>query len=228
MKRIIFVLIMLALVTSAFGQFGSLYNWPKDWGRTGSWVEYQTPYQASGYIYEPSTYEWVGGTETGKAYFTVTCDIEMYMSMHFDATDIYFHIADDRTAMSAYVNGWIASNNGQWLFVSSELDEKHLDKLFFIEDIFGRDRAWHTTNGRPIPADIPVSWWLKDETDADYRIGTYSQGGNNGNLWGVTWLIANGQPCTHTFTIRIDIAPAFHQPDGRYEMDPLVTAAPVL
>jgi len=221
MKRVILIAALLAFITTSFAQTGSWYNWPKDWGRTGSWVEYATPYQANGWIYQPATYEWLHGTESGKSYFTVTCDIEMYMSMHFDATDIYFHIADDRTSMSAYVNGWIASNNGQYLFVSSELDAKHIDRLDFVENIFGGS----TPAGCP---PIPVEWWLKDETDTDFRIGTYSQGGNNGNLWGVTWLIANGEPCTHYFTIRVDIKPAFHQPDGRYEMDPLVTISPVI
>lgn len=221
MKRLLLIVAMLALAASVFGQTGSWYAWPKDFGRTGSWVEYATPYQANGWIYEPATYEWVGGSETGKAYFTVTCDIEMYMSMHFDASDIYFHIADDRTSMSAYVNGWISSNNGQYLFVSSELDTKDLAHLKFVENIFGTPQTG--------VADIPVEWWLTDETDGGvYREGTYSTGGNNGNLHGITWLIAQGQPCTHYFTIRVDIKPAFHQPDGRYEMDPLVTVAPVI
>ncbi len=65
-------------------------------------------------------------------------------------------------------------------------------------------------------------------TDADFRLGAYSQGGNAGQLQGVTWLLANGVQCCHPFTIKVVIKPAFHQPDGRYEMDPLVTVAPVL
>ncbi|MBN1351157.1 hypothetical protein JXJ21_17185 [candidate division KSB1 bacterium] len=225
MKRYIILVAVLALAANAFAQTSP---WPFIWGTAGSFVGYACPYDADGYIYDPSSYTWEHGTETGKSYFTVTCDIEMYMSMHFDATDIYFHIADDRTSMSAYVNGWLASNNGQWLFVSSELDTKDLTKLFFIEDIFGRDRQWYIDHGRPMPNDIPVEWFLMEPGDADWRVPQSSQSGNNGQLWGLTWLLANGEPCTHSFQIKIRITPEFHQPDGRYEMDPLVTAAPVL
>jgi|GEM_PF-4136838 len=228
MKRLILIAVILALATSVFAQSGPTTPWPYIWGTAGNHVSYASPYSATGYIYDPSTYSWQHGTSTGKSYMTVTADIEMYMSMNLDATDIYFHIADDGVLFEAFVNGELCSNNGQWLFVSSELNTKDLTKLVFVQDIFGRTRQWFIDNGRPVPPDIPIEWWLKDHTDADYREGQYSQGGNAGQLWGVTWLIANGEPCCHPFTIKVVIKPAFHQDDGRYEMDPLVTCAPVL
>ncbi|MBN1154702.1 hypothetical protein JXB12_07265 [candidate division KSB1 bacterium] len=228
MKRVLFVFAILMLTTACLAQTGPTPPWEFRWGTAGDFVLYQTPYTAEGYIYDPSTYSWEHGTETGKSYFTVTADIEMYMSMNFDATDIYFHIADDGTEFFAEVDGELCSNNGQHLFVSSELDTKDLTNLFFVQDIFGRTKAWYENNGRTVPNPIPVEWYLKDHLDSDFRPGTYSQGGNAGQLWGVQWLIANGEPCCHPFTIKIVIKPEFHQPDGRYEMDPLVTVAPVL
>lgn len=228
MKRMLIVLGVLLFATMLFAQTGPTPPWAYNWGRAGNFVEYQSPYSATGYIYDPSTYSWEHGTETGKSYMTVTADIEMYMSMNLDATDIYFHIADDGQEFEATVHGELCSNNGQWLFVSSELNTKDLTKLFFVQDIFGRTAAWYTANGRPVPNPIPVEWYLKDECDADFRLGQYSQGGNAGQLWGVTWLLCNGVQCCHPFDIKIIIRPEFHQPDGRYEMDPLVTVAPVL
>ena len=228
MKRFLCVVFILTFTSISFAQLGPTTPWPFIWGTAGTYVEYASPYDATGYIYDPSSYSWEHGTETGKSYMTVTADIEMYMDMHLDATDIYFHIADDGTQYSAVIHGELCSNNGQWLFVSSELDTKDLTKLVFMEDIFGRDRQWYTNNGRTLPNDIPVEWWLKDECDTDWREGAYSQGGNAGQLWGVTWLLCNGEQCCHPFRIKVIIKPEFHQPDGRYEMDPLVTVAPVM
>ena len=228
MKRVIFILSLFVFAAMIFAQTGPTPPWPYQWGTAGDFVSYQSPDTATGWIYDPSSYSWEHGTETGKSWMTVTADIEMYLSMSLDATDVYFHIATDGTQFEAEINGELCSNNGQWLFVSSELDTKDLTKLFFIQDIFGRDEAWYIANGRTVPNPIPVEWYLKDECDADFRLGQYSQGGNAGQLWGVTWLLCNGEPCCHPFIIKIVIKPEFHQPDGRYEMDPLVTVAPVL
>jgi len=228
MKRVLFVFAILMLATACLAQTGPTTPWPFIWGTQGSFVQKASSHTEEGYIYDPNTFSWEHGTETGKSWFTVTADIEMYLSMNFEATDIYFHIDDDRTEMEALVTGTLCSNNGQHLFVSSELDTKDLTKLFFVEDIFGRDVQWYQDNGRDVPNPIPVEWYLKDELDSEYRLGQYSQGGNAGKLWGVQWLIADGLPCCHDFTIKVVIYPEFHQPDGRYEMDPLVTVAPVL
>ena len=227
MKKLFFLAAVLIFANCLFAQTGPTTPWPFIWGTAGSFVQYESSYDADGYIYNPVTYTWDHGTETGKSFMTVTCDIEMYMSMHLDATDIYFHIADDRTSMSAYVNGWLASNNGQWLFVDSELGNKELNKLAFVADAWGRDLAYHTANGLTVN-DIPAEWFLKEPGDPDWRLGAASTSGNNGQLHGITWLLSDGQPCTHPFVIKIRITPEFHQPDGRYEMDPLVTVAPVL
>ncbi|KAA3613835.1 MAG: hypothetical protein DWQ05_16300 [Calditrichaeota bacterium] len=227
MKRIVLIAaVLLASTSLSFGQTPGMGLWPFDWANTTSYVDYMNPYDAQGYVYDYSTYQWVGGTETNDGLITITCDIEMYMSMHLDATDVYFHIADDRTAMAAYINGWLASNNGQWLFVSSDLGNKDLDNLEYVVDGFGRDLAYMT--GKGYTTTIPVEWLLKEPGDVDWRPGIASIDGNSGNLHGYTWLLSDGEPCTHPFTIKILIKPEFHQPDGRYEMDPLLTCSPAL
>ncbi|MBN1466943.1 hypothetical protein JXA02_14410 [candidate division KSB1 bacterium] len=228
MRRFILMLFVLVFAVALYAQTGPTPPWAYNWGRAGNFVAYQSPYTATGWIYDPSTYSWEHGTESGKSYMTVTADIEMYMSMNLSATDIYFHIADDGTEFEAIVTGQVCSNNGQWLFVSSELDTKDLTKLDFVQDIWGYTKQYYIDHGKTVPNSIPVQWWLKDECDTDFRLGQFSQGGNNGNLWGVTWLLCNGLQCCHPFQIKVIIKPEFHQPDGRYEMDPLVTVAPVI
>jgi len=223
------MLFVLVFAVALYAQLGPTTPWAYDWGRAGNWVETAAPYSTQGNIYNPTSYTWNHGTETGKSWMTVTADIEMYMSMTLAATDIYFHIATDGQYFEAIVPGQLCSNNGQWLFVSSELDTKDLTKLYFKQDIFGRTAAWFAANQpQNAPGPIPVEWWLKDELDAGYRLGEYSTGGNNSQLHGVTWLLANGTACCHPFNIKVVIKPAFHQADGRYEMDPLVCVSPVL
>src|SRR4030042_4797891 len=216
MKKLILIAAIFVFCSSLFGQ--GMAKFPFDWGNPTTYVQYANPYDATGYVYDPVTYSWVGGTSTGTDLITITCDIEMYMDMHLDASDVYFHIADDRTSMNADIAGYVASNNGQWLFVSSDLGAKDLNNLEYVVDEFGRDLAYMITKG--YTTTIPVEWYLWEPGAPDWRPGIASTGGNNNQLWGYTWLLSNGEPCTHQFTIRIKIKPEFHQPDGRYEMDP--------
>jgi hypothetical protein len=223
MNRIILVAVVLLFANLVFAQG---YPWPFVWGDPNTYILYDNPYDADGWIYDPNDYSWKHGTENNDGLLTITCDIEMYMSMHLDATDVYFHIADNRTEMNAYVAGWLASNNGQWLFVSSDLGAKDLDHLLYEVDEFGRDINYMNDHG--YDTEIDVEWYLKESGDPDWRPGTPSMSGNNEQLWGYTWLLSEGDPCTHYFTIRIRIMPDFHQPDGRYVMDPLITCSPVM
>jgi len=226
MKRVILIAAILVIAVSAFGQGPGMNKFGYHWGTCQSYYEVANPYTATGYIYDPSTYSWVCGTSTGTDLITITCDIEMYMSMNLEGSDVYFHIADDRQYMEALINGSLSSNNGQHLFVSDDLGNKDLDQLEYVVDEFGRDIAYMNSKG--YDTTIPVEWYLKEPLDPAYRPGQWSEGGNNGQLHGYQWLLSNGDPCTHPFIIKIVIRPGFHQPDGRYEMDPLVTCAPVL
>ena len=87
--------------------------------------------------------------------------------------------------------------------------------------------------GRPIDSEtIPVTWELREydpnsQTWTAWGIGTEGYG-NNGQVHAIWWLIAGGDPCDHTYQFRCSIDPAYHQPDGRYELDPAITIAPIL
>ncbi|MBN2413442.1 hypothetical protein JXQ31_17320 [candidate division KSB1 bacterium] len=227
MKNLIFFVVILAFAVSAYSV--GMEKFPEIWGTDNtSYVTTINPYLVTNSIYKVPGYSWELGTESGSDLITITCDIEMYLSMYLAASDVYFHIADNRTSMDAYINGWLKSNNGQWLFVSSELGEKNLDELEYVTDVLGRTRESLEAAGKPVPSPIPVNWFLKCSTDPDYIPGTASMSGNNEQLWGYTWLLEDGSVGQHNFTIKINIAPAEYQPDGRYEMDPVITASPIL
>jgi len=182
-------------------------------------------YSASNYVYDWGTYTWEVGTETpiGGDGFTVTADIEMWMSMAFSATDIYFHIGQDTggASMDADVPGWLSSNNGQYLFVTkknSQPTEDNITQLAFKNDI--GHRSGQTANP------IPIEWWISD--NSGWHQMTYSTGGNNSQVYGVQWLLDGGSTGTHNFTIKCRIKPDRFQPDGYYEMDPVLVASPAV
>ena len=150
------------------------------------------------------------GSQVGRSQVAVSADLEMYLSMTLEATDIYFHIADNAQELLAEIDGQICSNNGQYLFISSDLDATAVTELTFKQDIFGRSA--------PVFDPIPCQWFLRDECDGSFRPGQYSGSGNNGQTLGITWLRCGVAPCCHTFMIRIALTPAPHQPGGRYEI----------
>jgi len=202
---------------------------PNGWGHDNTISSSASgTYTASNFVYDPGTYSWEQGVDdpVDGGGFTVKCDIEMWLNMKFNAKDIYFHIGRDPGAnptLQQDVTGWLSSNNGQWLFVSKPTFKPLTDditKLTFDHNIFGGASPGPT----PPVAAISVEWWLADLGAS--RKGTYSTGGNNGNLYGVTWLLDNGATGTHNFTITCKIKPDQYQPDGQYTMDPVLVASP--
>ncbi len=174
-------------------------------------------------IYDWGDGEWInieGEPDATSIY--VRCDIEMYVKQIHDANEIYFHIADNITHLSAIINGTISSNNGQYIGIEIP-ENKDITKLVGTVDIGNRDITSQT---------IPVTWELREydpnsQTWTAWRTGddTYGNGGKDHAIW---WLIAGGDPCDHTYQFRCSIDPAYHQPDGRYELDPALAIAPIL
>jgi len=190
-----------------------------------------------GSVYDYSDYSWYGGVGD-VAPFSVKCDVEMWLNMGMNAANVYFHKADATTAMNATVNGWLQSNNGQWLFVAvpdctatgtpSHTEEEILSNLYFTQNGWGNP----ATPGSGVSAPIPVTWKLRDDAAGagwtGWRTGLFSEGGNNGQLHGMTWLLANGSAGYINYQINVAIAPAAYQADGEYRMDPVVACAPEL
>ncbi len=223
MRKLMLLTLVAVFALSAGAAFGDpAAGWGKDNTNSSS---ASGAYTASNYVYDWSTYSWGLGDETGTDGFAVTADIEMWLDMAFSATTIYFHIGRDPGPSPTFhqdVSGWLASNNGQHLFVSKPPDflpeEAEITKLVFKNDIGHRDGQ--------TADDIDVNWLLDD--GGGFVAGTYSDAGNNGQLSGVQWKLNGGAAGLHNFTIRCEITPDQYQPDGFYEMDPVLVASPAL
>lgn len=196
---------------------------------------YGAPTFARGYVYDYSTFGWVGGSGD-TANFDVKCDVEMWLNMGVNANNIYFHKANESTSMEATVSGWLQSNNGQYLFVAvppctladGQTEAQLLSNLYFVKDGLNRETA---TSG--VAAPIPVKWWLRDDQAGvggwtQFREGAFSDGGNNGQLHGMQWLLANGAAGLIKYEIKVAISPDAYQADGEYRMDPVLACAPEL
>jgi len=225
MKYLLAILALVVMVSTAS---------MADTGPAGGWGQFNSvataisgSYGSYGYVYDPNGGQgiWRGGTDVGGPDgFTVTADIEMWMSMYFNATDIYFHLGQDlgpTPSVSASVAGWLSSNNGMYLFVTKAagvVDEHAITTLEYKTDMFGRTS--------PAGTDIPVKWWITDSS-GEHRMN-WSPDGNGGLLQGMDWLLDAGSTGTHSFNIRCEINPEQYQMDGHYEMDPVLACSPVL
>lgn len=239
MKTASVALILLALVVSGFAASTRLDTGAEPGELNTPNVTYTNVYGSpsfeTGYIYDVG-YAWTGGTGT-LAPFAVKCDVEMWLNQGLNAANVYFHKADTTTAMSATVSGWLESNNGQWLFVKvpdcaptgtpPHTEQEILSNLYFTKDGLGR-----TTITSGIATPIPVTWELRDDaatgTWGSFTPGIFSTGGNNGQLHGMTWLLAGGGLGHINYEIKVSIAPAAYQADGEWRMDPVIACAPEL
>jgi hypothetical protein len=231
--------------TSFYGQYT---DWSPDHNACETFAEkYGDGFTWSG-IYDYDDYRWICEECVGEVeHLDVICDIEMYAWETLDASGAYFHIADATTTyMEVILNGEFCSNNGMYLGVTIPGQEEKQEPpspptLVFIEDGFGRTAQYYIDNGRPVPPDIPLSlmfqyynpdqgswgyWdgatWVADGWDP----GFWSWGNNNQDLaW---WWNPIKEVCCHNFRIKVDITPEYHQPDGRYMVDPAFVSAPIL
>lgn len=228
--RIIGAILALALVASAVlaaGEHNTGPNGIPGWGQNNtSFSAASGASSITNAVYDWDTLSWQLGTATPDQAFTVEADVEMWMSMGFNATDIYFHIGNDlgdNPKMSQSVNGWLNSNNGQYLFVTKpagvNVTESAMTTLTFKNDIGARDGQ--TANP------IPVGWYITDNSGQEKAM-EFSTGGNGGQEVGMMSLLDNGSRGLHNFSIRCEISPDRYQPDGHYEMDPILAASPAL
>ncbi|HUT73937.1 MAG TPA: hypothetical protein VM221_03765 [Armatimonadota bacterium] len=212
---------------------------------------YYTAVSGSGYVfggvYDYDDYIWMQcfGTPEGDMNIQVIADVEMWEFLTLGASTVYFHQGqpgdgltiptnpDTPVPQSADIPGTLSSNNGQFCGLVkntwTSTDKAKADGLVFLEDGWGRNRAWHVTN-RPndIWQDIPIAYSLDDNNTGTFVPGAWS-GGNNSQDWGYWWLVNNGDACVNRpYTFRLTITPLPLQTDGRYYLDPTWATMPAL
>jgi len=201
--------------------------------------KYQTGYGEWSAVYSWDGNAWVEETSDGDEQIEIECDIEMYCECTTSNNKIYFHIgnpydasADDKTA---YVDGTMNTNNGQWVGISfSGTDKDETDFQKDTEGNFtGRIRGGMVGSvdigGRDISTEsfdviVKLSWdganWHVPDSYGDGAHATITD-----TLW---WLVADGAPGQYTLQWEFVLDPPADQPDGNYELDPTIVAAPVL
>lgn len=227
---------VLALGASAFAQLvpGAPAN---GWGKDISNYAVATggPWALNNVVYVVPAYGWSSDPSGGSEFpgFTVTADIEMWASFALTNQAIYFHIGQNPGAnpsMTASIGGSMVSNHGQWLTITTpgnKPTKAKLDNLEWVNNPQGQTRDAGNQPSAGIPANIPVTWAVVSGTSGPQALA-YSGGGNDDKLWGYAWLADGGTAGAHSFAISCTITPAQYQPDGHYQMDPIIVASPEL
>jgi len=206
-------------------------GWTNEQTPEKTYISYKGAWSFNG-IYDYDDYVWFGGTGDEDAGLKVIADVEMWCSETLSATEVYFHLGNENAhAMNAYISGTLQSNNGQWVGLTNEKwgsgDKADADKLAFLEDGFGRTKAWFQANQPSnVPTDIPLAYAFSSDGGATWGTPGWS-GGNNNQDWGY-WSPGALPAGASSFWWRLTINPKPYQEDGRYYLDPSFTTMPEL
>jgi hypothetical protein len=140
--------------------------------------------------------------------------IELYCVQTYQFTNYQWHrIGNQHEVVDFYICGTISSNNPEWVGLTRA--DQDLDRLHFIEDVFGNN------HGEP---DIPIEW--------HYAYGSYDRLGgetpphpNDIDNWHSICPAQNGnmyfhidEPCDHWFCWWGQFIIQYHQADGHYQL----------
>lgn len=180
---------------------------------------------------------WIQESKTGDSVLDVEADIEMYYSEEFSNNKIYFHLGNIYTATvadkTAYVNGRFTSNNGMYIgicFDGTGKGEADMlkdggnytgevqDAMVGTIDVLGRSISTEAFNVLFL-LDAGAGW----TTPVAYGEG--ASGTITDTLW---WLVNGGAAGSYNVTWLVRMLPAVNQPDGNYNLEPVVVVAPTL
>ena len=251
MKRTLALVAVLALFAMPAMAASSLYD------QEGTGADGYAPIDATGqgpanpdwtnwkYQYGGSTWSgvygdtgWIEESSTGDSVLDVEADIEMYYSEEFSNNKIYFHLGNIYTATvadkTAYVNGTFTSNNGMYIgisFAGTGKTEANMlkdgggnftgevqDAMVGAIDVLGRDISSQNFNVLFL-LDAGAGW----TTPVSYGDG--ASGTIEDTLW---WLVNGGAAGSYNVTWLVRMLPELHQPDGNYNLEPVVVVAPTL
>lgn len=186
---------------------------------------------------------WLNEVETGDSVIDIECDIEMYYSESFADNKIYFHLGDPYAATSddktAIVTGNFTANNGMYIgtcFTGTSKTETDMLKdtggnftgeiqnaMVGTVDVLGRDISAQAFNIRMSLRWNDGSGWSAWSFPVAYGDGASST--IHDTLW---WLVDGGNAGSFALEWQIELLPGADQPDGNYNFDPAMVAAPVL
>ena len=188
-------------------------------------------------VYSWDSNAWVESTDNGiDGNLDIECDIEMFVSESITDPKIYFHFGNpyaltesDRTA---YVNGTMTSNHGEYVGVtfngavksatSFEMSGSDFTGRIF-DAMVGTIDNHNTAVNDSFDMEILMSWGAGYRVPDEYGDGAHST--IHDSLW---WLVNDGAPGAYNLTWKITMLPEAHQKDGNYQLDPTIVVAPVL
>lgn len=209
------------------GDASSTTNWKYQYG-SGSW---SGVYRKDG---------WLEVSTLGDSQIDIECDIEMFYTESFVDNKIYVHLGDPFNATdaqkTAYVTGNFTANNGMYLgtcFTGTSKTEVDMlkdgegdytgeiqDAMVGSVDVLGRDISAQAFNIK-----MAMTWDGGATWNTPVAYGDGASGTVHDTLW---WLVNNGDAGSYDLQWKIELKPSADQPDGNYNLDPALVAAPAL
>jgi hypothetical protein len=212
-----------------------------------NWIWQTGSYSWSG-VYSWDSNAWVEEQESGDPQMDIECDIEMYCEETLENNKVYFHVGNLYTALqnpgtdlTAYVTGTLTSNNGQYIGISFDGTTKAGSPETYFEGypdaltgrIFNGMVGTLDCGGRDISTEafditITLSYTGTGSSGGYVAPGDYGEGAHGTIPNALWWLLNNGVPGAYNLSWKIQLHPGAHQPDGNYNLDPTIVAAPIL
>jgi hypothetical protein len=178
---------------------------------------------------------WIDEATSGDMSLDVEADIEMYVAQTIAYNKVYFHIGNPFTASAAdktaYVNGSMVCNNGQYIGISflgtgkADADFEKVGGAYTGKILGGMVSDRDTWRTQTNSFDVRILLGYNGSTQVPVNYGDGAHNTVHDTLW---WLVNGGAPGSYVYTWQIELLCDPLQPDGDYQLDPVVVAAPVL
>lgn len=186
---------------------------PAGWGNDCTqWITYSDPWTSTELCYDPTLGAGGEGWRdcvTGEQVIWPALEIQLWIEMEcrfeWSATHIQIHRASDYSSITIELDGGSHCNSGQYIITRPPASLTSLDYLPFVQDQFG-------TIGQAAGTDIPLAWEY-NLNGAGWVPMTNLQ---NDPVPGTTSKYFLVPASDNTWSVRIIIAPAYHQDDGYY------------
>lgn len=183
---------------------------------------------------------WAAEVSGGDSEVEIEADVEMYASTTTSNNKIYFHLGNVDAATSgdltAYIDGTLVSNNGQYVGISflgqgktsDDFETDNGDLTGVITGGMQSDRHSYGTQNEAMDVKFLMKWNGTGGNSGGFVAPSNFGAGAHGTITKALWWKVTSGAGSYTLQWQVRLLPDDYQADGDYYIDPVVVTAPVL